>query len=406
MKKITATSWTDRQRWGNMQLTQSKNRKTNAPKFNRPLAILGAYGGLNVGDEIICHAAVHLSERGTDGTDTLIIGGPDMYGRYWEHDPADALKFVSWRNLIAAMRNMVGRNLIIGGGQIIDGRAGIGNPAVQLVLATVSRLTGGRIILSGVGAINLDRPLTRFLYRRLFRLASVVNCRDERSAETIRAISKSNNPQINTRNDLVFGLLDWLKGPVPAAQRNIIAVAIHHAPHLALTPEKSVADMIRRIRENVGDRYKIHLVPHDFRDDFDPFMIRKILERLQDDNIEVQNLRSADQVRDYYQQVRTIISIRMHPIIIGACAGCYCVPLAATNKLTDVAGRLRLPIHTVEETLELDAADFCNLMGIGGDGHLAATDELEAMKAEARRSLQFPDRRDNTASVNHGTEVA
>ena len=128
----------------------------------RRLAILGAYGGVNVGDEMILRAAVLLAREAGYGGRINVVGSrvPPAEVLRQDYDALD-LGFVSWTRVGRAIAAVAGRDLFIGGGQLIDGAAGVQNPLLKAGLALVARATGARVMIGGVSSANLRSAAVR-----------------------------------------------------------------------------------------------------------------------------------------------------------------------------------------------------------------------------------------------------
>jgi polysaccharide pyruvyl transferase WcaK-like protein len=350
------------------------------------LAIVGAYGGVNVGDELILHCALSLAKNAGYDASPNVIGGRDRYGEFWDR-PGSPSSYISWRSPLRAARAVMGRDLFVGGGQIIDGRAGIRNPATQLGLSLAARLTGGRVGFGGAGAAFLKAGAPRWIYRLCFRIAQHISVRDQSSLEQVTPLVGNAPKKLRLDNDLVFSLYPEALGVVPAAERKILAVAVHHSPDVPLTDFNAACKLVERLRNLKSPEQEIVLVPHDFRPDFDPKMITDIMAKIGSDQLSVRWLKSADDTISFYKTVRTIISVRMHPIILGSCTGSFCVPITETAKLRDMAARVALPTQTFGQLLALSDSEFAAAIGLGVDGPMAGADLLRDLSDGAANAF-------------------
>jgi len=364
------------------------NRNAAIPGSRR-LAILGAYGGFNIGDEIILRA-VALKARAAGYRGVINVLGPDA-------PPASALaadyepyglRFVSWRNPAAALAAVTGRDLFIGGGQVIDGAAGAKGPLMQFTLATAARATGGQVTIGGVSTERLSAPSVRRAYALLFRCAHRIVTRDEHSLADVLAIAPSVRAKAQSRADVVFGMRDAFAGGPAAAARTILAYAPHRSPSLTHSRLDESVALLRRVLARLAPGQTLALLAHDVRADFDLGLAREIAAELGDARAAVREFASVDDCIGFYRQVRTVAAARMHPIILGACADAYCVPLEGSRKVRDIAGRLGVAQHTPAGLLALPDSAFDRALGIGSEGPLADGSALDRLQADAREILK------------------
>ncbi|HEX8256326.1 MAG TPA: polysaccharide pyruvyl transferase family protein [Allosphingosinicella sp.] len=354
----------------------------------RPLTILGAYGGVNSGDEMILRAVVRQARRAGYRGPINVVAGHVPAGASLRADYLDEQLVVhSWRDRAKALRAAAGRDLFIGGGQLIDGAFGINHPLVQTALAMVARATGGKVAIGGVSTARLESPKVRMLYRLLFGLAGRIAARDEASLADILAIAPSAATKSERLADMVFALADELGGGRPVEERRALVFAVHHAPHLPLTDMDEAAGFLGRAAALAGEQVELKVVAHDHRPEWDLDFARRLAARAGLPGDAVRTLATTAECADFYRAARSVVSVRMHPIILGACAGAYCVPVKGSRKQADLAGRLGLPSWSLAEMMALDDMAFGAAVGIGAGGPRPDRARLERLSEEARAVL-------------------
>lgn len=354
----------------------------------RKLAVLGAFGGANAGDEMIMRSVLdNLREDGGYAGDTVVVCGrtPDLHARAIDYVPRDA-RVVLWKNPIAAARAVIGRDLFIGGGQLIDGMPGIKNPLIQAGLAAIVKATGGRVVVGGVGVGKLQGKAVRIAYGQLFALADAIIARDDDAAEVMRAISPSQAARIHSEADTVFAIADSIAGPqpVPVHDRRVVAFAIHHAPHLPMTDAPMAVAAMKRILDALPEGHRLELLAHDRRAEYDLEFAQHIAAQLADPRVSVRTFADTEECIDAYRKIRTIVSLRMHPIIIGLCAGCFVLPLESSRKQKALAARLGLHNHALETMTSLELPVMRALLGYGAAGQRPSSHALAALITSAR----------------------
>jgi polysaccharide pyruvyl transferase WcaK-like protein len=355
----------------------------------RGLAIYGGYGGVNVGDEMLLRAAV-LQARAKGYRGEIVAIGP-------VEPPADAVavdyhplgvRFVTWRAPLAALRAVAGRDLFVGGGQLIDGGGGVKVPGLILALALASRATGGRLAIGGVSTARLESPAVRRAFGLLFRLADRIVTRDEASLGDIAAIAPSSAGKSESQADLVFGMRDAFAGGAPAAERETIAFAVHRATKFRLSDADETEAFLRRLAARLQPGQRVAILAHDRRETWDLGLARELAARIGSDRVFPHAFASAEECIAFYKTVRTAISVRMHPIILGACAGAFCVPLQGSRKVADIGMRLGVPVPALGELLTLDDTAFDDALGLGDVGPMPEAASIEAMSEAALRTIR------------------
>ena len=359
------------------------NEKAAAGR-SRKLAILGAYGGTNIGDEMILRAAVRDARtRGYEGE--IGVLGPDappagaLAADYAPH----GLRFVSWRNPVAALSAVAGRDLLIGGGQVIDGAAGIKGPLMQSALAMMARFTGGRVLIGGVSTERLAAASVRRGYALLFRCAQRIVTRDEHSLNDVLAIAPGARRRAEARADFVFGMKDQFEGGIPVAQRTVLAFAPHRSPTLEHSDLAESTAFLRRMLARLRPGQRLAILAHDNRPDFDLGLARQLAAELGDERVEVIHFAHVDECVAFYRDVRAVIAARMHPLILAACADAFCVPLEGSRKVRDIAERLGVPHAALRDLLQLPDAAFDRATGIADDGPLPDGAAVARLRANA-----------------------
>ena len=313
------------------------------PRSRKRLTIFGAYGGINAGDEMILRALLQriVRESGADQHARVIVDRLPKGQSLTKDYVARNVVPVSFRDIARSLSGSWGSDLVIGGGQVIDGLNGIKYPLLQLAQALIAKASGGQVSILGASCARLENSGVRAVYARLFAACDAISARDEHSAQDIRAIGGANLCPVKTEADLVFGMRDTITSNTPLADRKLILLAPHHAPSLPLTDVEASALLLEKLTKLGGD-HEVRLILHDDRPDFDTHFVRRLRAIMGDAMPSASNPKTTDETIALYQQARMVISVRMHPIIIGACAGAACVPIKGSRKQEDLAGRIGL----------------------------------------------------------------
>lgn len=202
----------------------------------RNLLVFGAYGGVNLGDEIILRAiCARARSEGYHDVINVVVGRfPDKAGLDADYT-ARNIKPISYRRPLALLKATFNRDVYIGGGQVIDGVAGMQLPLLQVLIALFSRATGGQVSILGSSTARLDQWSVRMVYRFLFALSNKIELRDTGSAQEVSAICPGSIMRITATADFVFSIRDQIVSSVSIEDRRLILFSIYHAPKLQLT---------------------------------------------------------------------------------------------------------------------------------------------------------------------------
>ena len=111
------------------------------PRARKRITIFGAYGGINAGDEMILRALVDRINReaGSPQSIRVIVDRlPDDPARTVDYE-GRSLAPISFRTIMRSLVSTWGSDLVIGGGQIIDGVNGVKLPLLQLGQAVMAK---------------------------------------------------------------------------------------------------------------------------------------------------------------------------------------------------------------------------------------------------------------------------
>ncbi|MEH6683725.1 MAG: polysaccharide pyruvyl transferase family protein [Qipengyuania sp.] len=334
--------------------------------IKRGLALMGAYGGINAGDEMILRALVQRGRADGYGGEILVIGNRKPSGSSQVVDYSGrGLSAQKQRQILTAMRRVRRRDIVIGGGQIIDGVAGVQLPLIQLACAVAAKSGGGLVSIVGVSTARLEQTLVRRVYRTLFGLCDRIEARDPKSADDILEIAPAVANKLTSRADLVFGMRDTIT-PSEERDRDMVLFAPHHSPKLALTSIKEMIALLKALRTATPEK-KIGLAIHDPRHGFDGGLVQRLEDANALEGIAIHEPRTTDETIALYRRAASIVSVRMHPIIIGSCAGARCVPIGASRKQRLLAEELSLQSYDIADLLAMDPGTLRKVLGMNGE---------------------------------------
>ena len=325
------------------------------------VAIVGGYGGWNVGDEAILHSLVGLvREAGVEGTVHIIC--PRMSDKARNDYESMGWRVVTTRQPLELMSCLTRCDLLVGGGQIINGRRPFKSLGFLGLLVVINRIAGRRPCVVGVGVNDIDNWLSKLILRMGLLRASAFACRDRHSLNHVHRADPSKG--ILTA-DLVFsGIIRQLVED-PPNRRNIV-VSICHSPEFDF-PAISVDGYIRMVRKltTAVPGHEIWVVAHDNRDRFDAGIVEPIRRGLHDQtHVHVEVLSDLNQTLAVYAGARLVVGQRMHPLIIGNVLGSEVVPIQGSSKVAALSERLGWPTLAVGQDGFLDEDELDSKLNI------------------------------------------
>lgn len=347
-----------------------------------PLTILGAYGGSNIGDEVILDTVTsEFERRGYERPYTVVGLGKIANAPQQDWYRERGLRYVDGRDLMATARAVWGSHLFIGGGQLIDGSHGPKLATLQLMAAVFAKASGRKVALGGVGVYRIETgAMIRTLYSLLFHLADSIGIRDAGSLEAIQFSTAGRAKGLQTA-DIVFSLVD----PASSASegRKTIAFSVHNAPHAQYSEPTATLRLIARLIKLPG--FDVIVTAHDRRRNFDAGFAKNLLAQLPSGSATLRKFNTVEECLRFYRTCHTVVSARMHPVIIGACLGANCVPLAGSPKMSEVADLLQIPLQRPESLIALGDEDFVKALGIKST---IATPDRQALANLQLRALE------------------
>ena len=242
-------------------------------------------------------------------------------------------------------------------------------------------------MLCGVSTARIEKNSVRREFRKLFDMVDCIATRDDASLDEILKISPSALSKARSLADLVFTMREELEGNVPASERPVIGFAVHNAPGFSLTDCDEAEALLRRVAGRISPEQRIAVLAHDRREDWDLGIARQLADRLAPLPVSCISFETAAESISFYRDVRTMISVRMHPIIMAACSGAFCVPLRSSRKVADIGKRLEVPVHDASSLMDLGDSDFDSALGLDNRGPLPSGQAINAMAEAAQAAI-------------------
>jgi len=287
--------------------------------------IYGAYGGYNAGDEVILDTLV-AELKALDPKDTItVICNPRK-----NYSPIDVSRVVSKSNIFRVVHSLRGENLVIGGGQLLNGTILNKGLLYILFLMVVSKILGAQQIIVGVGSEKIVSRTHKALCGLIIRLSDFFLCRDSYTYGMTNRLGEG----VSQAADLVFlqNAEKKEKSHLYYESGLVVGVAVHSDPRWRFASTASLIDIIKNCTDLDVVR-QVVVIAHDNRPEYDKGLIEEIESKISNDKLTFRVLYSPKQTYEVYENLDYIVSARMHPLIIGAIKGVRPIAISESGKV-------------------------------------------------------------------------
>ncbi len=305
---------------------------------HRTLAIWGAYGGMNIGDEAILVALVSLlRRRDLDPRSLIVQSEPDEEAnRAYTRLGLQPISFRHPLRLLGALRRS---DLVCGGGQLMDDRGGLGFPVgFTAVLVLVNRVLGGRPIIFGIGAEPVQRRASKWLVKTMYSRAHMAMVRDSPSEQ---ALTGAGYPAEKTAvgGDLALTLVDIERGNSSTEAQRLLLIPNRDSQRVGNLA--ATFDAITATAQQAG--WHVTVMAHDRRSDYDAGELARMAEVLGTDDIEYVVPASLEAGLAHYRNADVVVSARMHPLLLSILHGVTPVAIPVVDKVRTLVTDLSIP---------------------------------------------------------------
>lgn len=381
-------------------MPEHSERRTYTPVSGtrKRVLLVGAYGGANLGDELILHGiASAVRSRGHD----VVVASPDRAWTRAAHGLDVVEQFNARRLRLHALRHVRDVDaVVIGGGEQIQESAS-GSPFWGLLSNVAAWTAAGRVlrtpvVLWAVGVERLATPWGRWMTRRVCGSAAAVTVRDVRSRGRLQALGheaelvadpvfRSPREDHETSRRRVWELLGGTDTGQP-----LVLLSLAHDRRVPLHHLGPLLVGCHRATEARGGVTALHLM--DRRERYDRGLL-SIPDIARLPRIEVGGAEWAADLRKLHAGADVVVSSRMHPLILAASQGTPWVNVARGSKmqsLADMFGRPALDIVDLEA--EAVAATIDEALDMGRDAWQWRDDStLVSLQEAAGRPLEILD---------------
>lgn len=306
--------------------------------------VYGHFGGWNVGDEVIARSMVGLLRQRQPGAAISLLCSSyrdsSVKAEYQDYG-AEPLEL----RTAGALKALRQRRLIAGGGQMLTGDVSRKGLILLLGLVVVNRLSGHRPLLLFAGAQGIEGRKARVLVRMIGQVAHMCVVRDEPSLAALEASGLAASKQLLAA-DVVFSgaafpnLDDPTMGQIESKQ---VLVVGHRSPLRTYVSAEQLGLIIRSILD-IDPDLSVALLSHDCRPLLDNGLVSAFAESELDRKVSLLSMTDTDTALSAYRDAAVVVSVRMHPLIIGTVMGLPVVGIRASSKVDALSEQLDFPL--------------------------------------------------------------
>jgi polysaccharide pyruvyl transferase CsaB len=310
--------------------------------LNMRAVLCGYYGMGNAGDEALLASLLQMLP---DPVKPIVLSGNPQQTR-------DRYGVTSYdrKSLPALLRTLrLGDAFIWGGGSLMQDATSALNPAYYGGLMRSAQVMGLTTIAWAQGIGPLNRPLTHWLARQVFRHCSQVSVRDRAAAALL---DQWRIPYVLAPDPVWAmatqpGASDLSDQPSPAQQR--VAVNLRDHPQLTVGRLAILTQALRLFQQET--QVELLLVPFQASRDL---AIAQTLKAQLPGPTTVIHIPHPQVLKGWFQTTALTISMRLHGVIMAAAEGNRCFALSYDPKVSQLMQDVGLPGCELAE-LPIDA---------------------------------------------------
>lgn len=329
--------------------------------------ICGYYGYGNAGDEALLISLLKMLPNNIHPM--VLSGNPEETQKRYGVESYSRISLISKLNTLGK-----GDVFIWGGGSLMQDSTSIRSPLFYAGLMNYARWRGLTTIAWAQGIGPLNNPFTRWLAQHTFNQFDKVSVRDKNSAKLLENWQipyKIAPDPVWLLNSQSIPNLEPVDSP---------KVAINLRSHSLLTPERLKVLIEALILFQTTTKATILLVP--FQKEKDEAIAENIAKQLPLNN-QIINLTNPQELKGLFSQVKMVIGMRLHSLIMGLAEKCCCFALSYDPKVSILMEELNLPGYNLDE-LPSDSKSIYNYwLEVFNQNKTLSSEKINSLKKDA-----------------------
>jgi len=306
------------------------------------VVVSGYYGFQNMGDEAILFAII---KSFPEIKFYIASAKPEFTSSLYEVSSFNRI------DLKAIKKHLSFSDVLIsGGGGLLQDKTSLKSLVYYLGVMWLGKILGKRTVVYAQGIGPITTIAGRVLVRTILNKVDEISVRDRRSLELLKEL-KITRPPCKLTADPVFSLYlpDLNVTKALLTEENIpftpmIGIAVRQ------WKDKLSLNLWEEVCRKIQDKLKLPLLFLPFHYPFDLQIARKLVERV--GGYTIARFYHPQEFLSLFNQIKFLVGIRLHSIIMGAIARVPTVGVAYDPKVKNIAKELGIPVLPFEFTPE------------------------------------------------------
>lgn len=339
----------------------------------------------NIGDLLLVLQNLHF-----DGPGSIVRRWGPLETAVEEQVRALGSKILPGRNIVLFAYRCIGRDLVIGGGQLVRDNTALRSLIGILLAALAVRSSGGRVTTRGLGVGRLHSGSRKILWRLILRMAEQVNVRDQVSERHARSLVSAKINVVRTADmaflntvtkDKLFGQSNTTRN------RNGIVIAPCIDRSEGRTLMGSALDALLFAAQARALTDVVSIACHDPRPGMDLDAANLLIERYPTVQLVLARSHTLPDIAELYTHAELLLTNRLHAMIMAAHAGTPVIALDhPEGKLTFYGNKLNISVIDPDAPMDKIEAQAALAAALGFD-HAARDASILRLEEEAAGNL-------------------
>lgn len=315
------------------------------------IVIAGNYGAKNLGDEMILEGMLEMLKNVEPKAKITVLSG-DPNETTKRHGVAAVHKFPAgirslFRYIFDKKADKAVKNcdlFILGGGGLFGSLTFKAN-LIWAAQAYKAYKYKKPVIIYGQNVSPLKGIIRKMIVKKVFRSASLIVVRDEKSKEILESLGLKN--RIYTVPDMAFRKkIEKITDP---NRSKTVIVSLRYMENLSEKFKNNITKFLKKLSKN----YKLKFI--DFQHKADAKLHKEIIKRLKGAKIEhITDIKNTKELIGHFSKAKMVIGMRLHSIITAIKTG---TPFIAINYAPKVKALLEY-LGLKDHMLEMNSSKF------------------------------------------------
>lgn len=329
--------------------------------------ICGYYGQGNAGDEALL---LSLLERLPKDIKPIVLSGnPSLTSKNYGVESYSRLD-------IAKQIMLLGKQdyFIWGGGSLMQDITSIKSPLFYAGLMKLAQIKGLKTIAYAQGIGPLNSPLTQWVTKTVLKGCAGVSVRDKGSAK----ILDNWNISHFLAPDPVWALSSKSPMNINLLPSPLIGVNVRQNFNFDEQKLQLLIDALIRLKNTT--KANIVLLPFQAQKDLE---LSQIIAQKLDKNCQIIEIANPQELKGVFSQIKMLIGMRLHSLIMSASEGCNCFALSYDPKVSQLMKELNIAGYELQNFPSNSENIFNDLLTVYQNKPVLSLEERKQLEKSA-----------------------